>query len=238
MFVKAVSLVDKILSCPRIKLSIWKTSVLDGVEIGILMSDFAQQLRCKNADVTDIYFTLIYVAGISPTVILSNNATAEERGSWLPFKTELQKLQGLYTHGGDTYGSVRNLVNASNLPASKWRQLLHSKPSFTKFTLATRKIRQLKAFGYKYIHKLCQLATVLNSRKTRSSDLVPKNVKLSDSLYILYCKQIQKNPAKGLETEFASPLMNYPSGRVIGPQFTHENFEIVAIFPESLQHTL
>ena len=86
LFSKADSLVDKILSCPRIKLSISQTLIFDGVETGILLSDFAQQLRRKNADVPDIYFTLLDAAGISPALILNQNAKAKERGSWVPFK--------------------------------------------------------------------------------------------------------------------------------------------------------
>ena len=57
LFSKADSLVDKVLSCPRIKLSNSQTLIWDVVEIGIFLSDFAQQLRRKNADVPDIYFT-------------------------------------------------------------------------------------------------------------------------------------------------------------------------------------
>ena len=62
-------------------------------------------------------------------------------------KTERQKLQRLFTQDGAAYGSVRNLVKASNLSVSKVRQFLHSKPSYTKFTLATRKFKQIKAFA-------------------------------------------------------------------------------------------
>ena len=86
LFSKADSLVDKILSCPRIKLSNSPTLILDGVETGIFLSDFAQQLHRKNAEVPDIYFTLLDAAGISPTLILNQNAKAKERGSWVPFK--------------------------------------------------------------------------------------------------------------------------------------------------------
>ena len=86
LFSKADSLVDKILSCPRIKLSNSQTLILDGVETGIFLSDFVQQLRRKNADVPDIYFTLLDAAGITPTLILNQNAKAKERGSWVPFK--------------------------------------------------------------------------------------------------------------------------------------------------------
>ena len=38
-------------------------------------------------------------------------------------------------------------MKASNLPVSKVRQFLHSKPSYTKFTLATRKFKRMKAFA-------------------------------------------------------------------------------------------
>ena len=69
----------------------------------------------------------------------------EEAGSFS--KSERQKLQKLCTQGGAAHGSVRNLVKASNLPVSKVRQFLHSKPSYTKFTLATRKFKHMKAFA-------------------------------------------------------------------------------------------
>ena len=51
----------------------------------------------------------------------------------------------LYTQGGAAYASVRDLVKASNLSVSKVRQILHSEPSHTKFTLATRKFKRMKA---------------------------------------------------------------------------------------------
>ena len=69
----------------------------------------------------------------------------EESGSLS--KSERLKLQRLYTQGGAAYGSVRNLVKASNLSVSKVRQFLHSKPSYTKFTLATRNFKRMKAFA-------------------------------------------------------------------------------------------
>ena len=37
-------------------------------------------------------------------------------------------------------------MKASNLSVSKVRQFLHSKPSYSKFTLATRKFKHMKAF--------------------------------------------------------------------------------------------
>ena len=86
IFSKADPLVDKILSRPRIKLPHSHTLLLDGVETAFFLSDFAQQPHRKNADVRDIYFTLLDAAGISSTLILNQNAKAKERGCWIPFK--------------------------------------------------------------------------------------------------------------------------------------------------------
>ena len=61
----------------------------------------------------------------------------EEAGSLSNY--ERQKLQRLYTQGAAAYGSIRNLAKASRLPVTKVRQLLQSKDSYTKFTLAARK---------------------------------------------------------------------------------------------------
>ena len=47
LFAKADSLVDKTLSCPRIKVSICQTLNLNGVETGVLLSDFAQRRVVK-----------------------------------------------------------------------------------------------------------------------------------------------------------------------------------------------
>ena len=69
----------------------------------------------------------------------------EEAGSLS--KYERQKLQRLYTQGAAAYGSVRNLSKVSRLPVSKFRQFLHSKDSYTKFTLAARKFKRMRAFA-------------------------------------------------------------------------------------------
>ena len=146
-FDKADSLIDKISSCPRIKLSNSQTTILDGVDTGVLMSDFTRHLHRKNAVVPDIYFTLLDAAGISPSLVFNQNAKIkiEEAGSLS--KYERQKRQRLYTQGAAAYSSVRNLAKASRLPVSKVRQFLHSKASQTKFTLAARKFKRMRAFA-------------------------------------------------------------------------------------------
>ena len=86
LFGKADTLIDKILSCSRIKLSNPQTIILDGVDTVVLISDFTQHLRGKNADVPNIYFTFFDAAVLSPSLVFNQNAKSKDRGSWVPFK--------------------------------------------------------------------------------------------------------------------------------------------------------
>ena len=86
LFGKADPLMDNVFSCSRIKLSNSQTLILDGVDTGVLISDFIPHLRRKNTDVPHSCFTLLNVAGISPSLVLNQNAKADHRGSWVPFK--------------------------------------------------------------------------------------------------------------------------------------------------------
>ena len=76
----------------------------------------------------------------------------EEDGSLS--KYERQKLQRLYTQGAAAYVSVGNLAKASRLPVSKVRHFLHSKDSYTKFTLAAQKFKRMRAFA-KFRNESC-----------------------------------------------------------------------------------
>ena len=77
---------------------------------------------------------------------------------------------------------------------------IYSTMSETKAAYAERTIRSLKNIlylymennGYKYIHRLTQFVTTLNSRRNCSIDLIPKKVKNSDFLSILYSKPLRE----------------------------------------------
>ena len=77
---------------------------------------------------------------------------------------------------------------------------IYSSMSATKATFPESTIRSLKKIhyrymednGYKYIHKLTQFVTKLNSRRNCSKDLIPKFVKNSNFLSILYSKPLQE----------------------------------------------
>ena len=78
--------------------------------------------------------------------------------------------------------------------------------------------------GYMYNHKMTQFVTTLKSRRICSIDLIPKNVKNSDFLSILYSKTLR---------EFRKPQFKIGDrvriSKSYRPQFTQEVFELVAI---------
>ena len=69
----------------------------------------------------------------------------------------------------------------------------------TKRSLKNILYRYMEANGYKYIHKLTQLVTTLNSRRNCSIDLIPKNVKNSDFSSILYSKTFSEFRKRKIE---------------------------------------
>ena len=110
--------------------------------------------------------------------------------------------------------------------------------SETKAAFAERTIRSLKNilyrymedFGYKYIHKLRQFITTLNSRRNSSIDMRPNTVKNCDPMSILYSKPSRdfKKPTLKLGDRVRITTYDLPFRKGYKPQFTREVFEIVA----------
>ena len=77
---------------------------------------------------------------------------------------------------------------------------IYSIMSENKAVFAERTIRSLKKilyrymedFGYKYIHKLSQFITTLNSRRSNSIDMRPNTVKNCDFMSILYSNPLRE----------------------------------------------
>ena len=82
----ASPLVNKILESPRIKLLNSNIFILDGIETGVLLKDFAQRLKRKNVAIPDIYFTLLDAVSITLNLVVNSNAKGKEGGAWIPFK--------------------------------------------------------------------------------------------------------------------------------------------------------
>ena len=96
LFAKAHFLVDKILSCPRNKLSISQTLLLDSKETKVLLSHFAQQLLRKDPDVPDIKFILLNAAGNSPILVLNLNAKTRETDRQREREREREREKGCW----------------------------------------------------------------------------------------------------------------------------------------------
>ena len=109
----------------------------------------------------------------------------------------------------------------------------------TKAAFAERTIRSLKNILYrymedngdKYIHKLTQFVTTLNFRRNCSIDLIPKNVKNSNFLSILYSKPLRefRKPKFKVGDRVRISKFDLSSRKGYKPQCTKEVFEIVAI---------
>ena len=111
--------------------------------------------------------------------------------------------------------------------------------SETKAAFAERTIRSLKIIlyrymednGYKYLHKLTQFLTTLNSRRNCSVHLIPKNVKNSDFLSILYSKPLREFRKPKFRVGYRVRISKHdlPCRKGYKPQFTQEVFGIVEI---------
>ena len=116
---------------------------------------------------------------------------------------------------------------------------IYSTMSETKAAFAERTIRSLKnilyrymeGFVYKYIYKLPQFITTLNSGRNSSTDMRPNTVKNCDFMSILYIKPLRefKKPTFKVGDRVRISKYDLPFRKGYKPQFTREVFEFVAI---------
>ena len=132
--------------------------------------------------------------------------------------------------GTEFAGEFKKLCEAEGIQ-------IYSTMSETK--AAERTIRSLKNILYrymedngdKYFHKLIQFVTTLISRRNCSIDLIPKNVKNSDFLSILYSKPLRefRKPKFKVGDRVRISTYDLPFRKGYKPQFSKGVFEIVAI---------
>ena len=89
----------------------------------------------------------------------------------------------------------------------------------------------MEDFGYKYIHKLPQFITSLNSRRNSSIDMRPNTVKSCDFISILYSKPLRElmKPTFKIGDRLRISKYDLPFRKGYKPHFTREVFEVVAI---------
>ena len=146
------SLVDKVLSSPRIKPPTSNFLILDGWVTGVSLTDFAQTLKRKTRRFHIFFFTLIDAAHVTPSFVLNKNAKE---------KREREREREL--------GSFQDLRNKNcrrctakvlqlNVQSETWNRqansqfqtcsmFFHSKTPYTRFNQATRKFRRVRAFA-------------------------------------------------------------------------------------------
>ena len=85
--------------------------------------------------------------------------------------------------------------------------------------------------GYKYIHKFNQFVTTLNSRRNCSINLIPKILKNSDFLSILYSKPLRdfRKPHFEIGDRFRISKYDLPFRKGYKPQFTQKVFVFLGI---------
>ena len=129
-------------------------------------------------------------------------------------------------------GAFKNFCTAEGIQ-------VYSTMNETKAAFAERRIRSLnnilyrymEVLGYKYIHKLPQFITTLNSRRNNSIDMRPNTVKKCDFMSIFYSKPLRefKKPTFKIGDRVRISKYDLPFRKGYKPQFTREVFEIVAI---------
>ena len=88
LFAKADFSLDKIMVRPLLQASPFADFISIGVETGVILSKFSQQLCRKNAD---NHVAPLEAAVVSPTLVVSQTYKAKERGSWVPLKALTSK---------------------------------------------------------------------------------------------------------------------------------------------------
>ena len=136
-----------------------------------------------------------------------------------------------FDKGTELAGEFKKLCKAEGLQI--YSTMIETKAAFaerTKGSLENILYPYMEDNAYKYFHKMTQFVTTLNSRRNCSIDLIPKNVKSSDFLSILYSKpqrEIRKPKFKiGDRVHISKYDLPFRTG--YRPQFTKKVFEIVA----------
>ena len=158
-------------------------------------------------------------------------------------------------NASDTVTAFQKMITTKNCPSKLWTDkgtefagpfkefckkndiTMYSTKSETKAAYAERAIRSLKNIIYrfmedsgdKYIHKLSQFVSTMNSRENRTTTLIPKNVKNNNFLRILYNRPIRnkKKPKFSVGDFVRISLKDIPFRKGYKSQFTNEIFKII-----------
>ena len=134
--------------------------------------------------------------------------------------------------GTEFAGAFKKFCAAEGIQV--YSTMSETKAAFAELTIRSLKnilYRYMEDFGYKYIHKLPQFITTLNSRRNSSIDMRLNTVQNCDFLSNLYSKLLRelKKPAFKIGDRVRISKYDLPFRKGYKPQFTREVSEIVAI---------
>ena len=129
----------------------------------------------------------------------------------------------LVDKGIEFAGSFKKFCAAEGIQV--YSTMSETKAAFDECTIRSLKnilYRYMEGFGYKYIQKLPQFITTLNSRKHSSIDMRPNTVQNWDFMSILYSKILRefKKPTFKLGDRVRISKYDLPSRKGYKPQFT------------------
>ena len=135
-------------------------------------------------------------------------------------------------NGTESDGALKKFCAAEGIQV--YSTMSETKVAFaerTKRSLKNILYRYMEDFWYKYIHKLPQFITTLNSKRNSSIDMRPITVKNCDFMSILYKKPLRefKKSTFKIGDRVRTSKYDLPFHKGYEPQFTREVFEIVAI---------
>ena len=143
----------------------------------------------------------------------------EQKKSWVDVGTEFSRV-------------FKKFSTAEGIHV--YSTMIENKAAFAERTLRSLRnvlYRYMEDFVYKYIHKLPQIITTLNSRRNSSIDMRPNTVKTCDFMSILYSKPLRefKKPTFKIGDRVRISKYDLPFRKGYKPQFTREVFEVAAI---------
>ena len=197
--------------------------------------DLAHLYKLANGN-NGVKYLLVRTDLFDRTVMANGMKTKDSRETVKAFSSMIKKRNRSKTiwvdKGTEFTGSFKKSCAAEGMQV--YSTMSETKAAFAEGTIRSLKnipYRYMEDYGYKYIHKLPQFITTINSRRNSSIDMRPNSVKNCDFMSFLYSKHLReyKKPTFkiGDRVRFSGYDLLFHKG--IKPHFTSEVFEIVAI---------
>ena len=140
--------------------------------------------------------------------------------------TKRNRRKNIWVDKGTEFaGAFKKFCTAEGIQV--YSTMTETKAAFAERTIRSMKNilhRYMEDYGYKFIHKLPQFVTNLNSRRNSSIDMRPNTVKKCDFVSIVYSKPLRefKKPTFKIGDRVRISKYDLPFRKGYKPQFTRE----------------